>query len=277
MWDTMKAWRQFRLIICILVSIFLIAPMLVVVIVSFSSAAFLTFPPPGLSFRWYEKLFTSPYWLSTLATTISVTLPSSFLATALGTAAAVGLSRANFVGKSLISALLVAPIVVPLVIVGASLYLAFGIVDLNGSLLGLIIAHVVLTTPYVVTTVLAVLNTFDQRLEHASLTLGANMWTTFRRITLPIILPGVLSGFMFAVVTSFDELVVSTFISSPTVRPVAVQMWSDVRGDVDPTISAIGTMMFVISLAGLALSLYLGRSGLETTGFSKAVKADGEA
>jgi len=124
-------------------------------------------------------------------------------------------------------------------------------VGLFGTLSGLIVAHAVLTVPYVVATVSGTLIMVDKRLEQAALTLGASPWKTFRRVTLPLILPAVLSGLVFAMVVSFDELVVSLFISTPAVRPVTVEMWSNVRGAVDPTIAAVATVLFTVSLAAL--------------------------
>jgi putative spermidine/putrescine transport system permease protein len=142
-------------------------------------------------------------------------------------------------------------VVVPVIITAAAMFGVFRGFGLYGTLAGLIIAHTVLTIPYVVTTVLGSLHMVDEQLENAALTLGATRWSAFWRVVFPLILPAVLSGFLFAMIISFDELVVSMFISSPTLRPVTVQMWSDIRGDVDPTISAIGTVLFLFSLLAL--------------------------
>jgi len=154
-----------------------------------------------------------------------------------------------------------APIVVPVIIIAAATYGLFQIWSLNGTLLGFVLAHTVLTVPYVTSTVLASLEMVDEGYGKAALTLGASPWTVFRRIVFPLILPGVLSGLLFAMVISFDELVVSLFIGSPTFRPVTVQMWSDVTGDVDPTIAAIGTLLFLFSLLVLLLEAATRRSG----------------
>jgi putative spermidine/putrescine transport system permease protein len=153
-----------------------------------------------------------------------------------------------------------APIVIPVIIIAAATYGSFQIWSLNGTLLGFVLAHTMLTVPYVTSTVLASLEMVDERYEKAALTLGAPPWTVFRRIVFPLILPGVLSGLLFAMVISFDELVVSLFIGSPTFRPVTVQMWSDVTGDVDPTIAAIGTLLFFFSLLVLLLEAVTRRS-----------------
>jgi putative spermidine/putrescine transport system permease protein len=253
-------WTVVRIAVCTLIVAYLIAPMIIVLIISFSSAPFLTFPPPGFSLQWYGKLFGDPDWLGSLITSVQIMLPTGIIATALGTAAAVGIARGRFPGASVISSLLMAPLVVPVIITAAALFGLFGDLGLNGTLGGLILAHTVLTIPYVVATVLGSLRTIDEQLENAALTLGATYWSAFWRVVFPLILPAVLSGCLFAMIISFDELVVSLFISSPTLRPVTVKMWSDILGDVNPTISAIGSVIFLFSLVVLlAESLLRGR------------------
>ena len=233
--------------------------MVIVVIVSFSSAQFLTFPPPSLSLQWYQKLFGSPVWIDTLSTSIMIMLPSALIATAIGTAAAVGFARSRFPGAALLAGLVMAPLVVPVIITAAAMLAVFRHWRLQGTVFGLVFAHATLATPYVVFTVLAALRLVDDQLENAAMTLGATRWRAFWRVTFPLILPAVLSGLLFAMVISFDELVVSIFLSSPTVRPVSVQMWSDVRGEVDPTIAAIGSVVLAFSVAALLLDTVLRR------------------
>src|SRR3954466_1808916 len=182
--------------------------MLIVIIISFSSAHFLTFPPPGYSLQWYHKLFGDPAWLNSLLVSMQIIVPTGLLATALGTAAALGLSRGEFPGKRIVTGLLMAPIAVPVIIIAAGTYGAFRVWELNGTFFGFVLAHTVLTVPYVTSTVLASLEMVDERYEKAALTLGAPPWTVFRRIVFPLIVPGVLSGLLFAMVISFDELVV---------------------------------------------------------------------
>jgi putative spermidine/putrescine transport system permease protein len=249
-----------------LLAVYMLVPMFVVVVISFSSAAFLHFPPPGFSLQWYRRLFDNEAWTSSLVVSAEVTVPVALLATVLGTAAAVGLARSRFPGTAVIGAVLMAPIVVPVIIIAAAVYTLFQSWGINGTLHGLIVAHTMLTTPYVVATVRGAMETVDRSLEQAALTLGATPWRGFWRVTFPLILPGVLSGLLFAMVVSFDELIVSMFISTPEVRPVTVQMWSDVRGAVDPTISAIATLLlvfsFVVLLAEAALRHRRARQGL---------------
>jgi putative spermidine/putrescine transport system permease protein len=256
-WRSDRIWSSLRAAICVLVAIYMLAPMIVVVVISFSSAAFLRFPPPGLSLQWYRHLLATPAWTNSLLTSIEIMLPAGLLATALGTAAAVGLSRARFFGAAFVGALLMAPMVVPVIITAAAVFIVFQAWGLYGTLQGLILAHTLLTVPYVMANVRGAMETVDHQLEQAALTLGATPWRGFWRVTFPLIRPGVLSGLLFAMVVSFDELIVSLFISTPEVRPVTVQMWSDVRGAVDPTISAIATVLFAVSfLLLLADSLF---------------------
>jgi putative spermidine/putrescine transport system permease protein len=253
-------WAVARAVVCALIVVYLIAPMIIVLIISFSSAPFLTFPPPGFSLQWYRKLFGQGDWLDALITSAQIMLPTGIIATVLGTAAAVGIARGRFPGASIVTGLLMAPVVVPVIITAAAMFGVFRGFGLYGTLTGLILAHTVLTIPYVVTTVLASLHMVDEQLENAALTLGATHWSAFWRVVFPLILPAILSGFLFAMVISFDEVIVSIFISSPTLRPVTVQMWSDIRGDINPTISAIGTVLFLFSLVVLlAESLLRGR------------------
>jgi putative spermidine/putrescine transport system permease protein len=254
-----RVWPWVRAILCLAIIIFLILPMVIVVIVSFSSAPFLTFPPPGLSLQWYRKLASLPVWFDAISTSAKIMIPSALIATAAGTAAAVGLARGNIPGARVIASLIMAPMVVPVIITAAAMLGVFRGWGLQGTISGLVCAHATLAIPYVVFTVLAAMRLVDQQLENAALTLGATPWRVFWRVTFPLILPAVLSGLLFAMVISFDELVVSIFLSSPTVRPVTVQMWSDVRGDVDPTIAAIGALLLAFSIGVLLLETILNR------------------
>jgi putative spermidine/putrescine transport system permease protein len=254
-----RVWPFLHAGVCLAIIIFLISPMVIVVIVSFSSAPFLTFPPPGLSLQWYRKLASLPVWLDAISTSATIMVPSALIATSAGTAAAVGLARGRIPGAGVIASLIMAPMVVPVIITAAAMLGVFRAWGLQGTLLGLILAHATLAIPYVVFTVLAAMRLVDDQLESAALTLGATRWRAFWRVTFPLILPAVLSGLLFAMVISFDELVVSIFLSSPTVRPVTVQMWSDVRGDVDPTIAAIGALLLAFSVGVLLLEAVLNR------------------
>jgi putative spermidine/putrescine transport system permease protein len=255
--DGMGLWRTLRGGACVLIALYLLAPLVIVVIISFSSAPFLRFPPPGLSLRWYHRLLSDPSWLDAIGNSITVLIPASILATLLGTSAAYGLVRGRIPGASIVFACLMLPIVVPAIITAAALYGVYARVGLNGTITGLVIGHTILITPYVVATVGAALRTLDPTLENAAATLGAPPWAGFRRVTLPLILPSILSGLLFAMVVSFDELLVSLFVSTARTRTVPVLMWSNVRGDFDPTIAAIATLSFGLAVLALLLELAL--------------------
>ncbi len=249
--DGLAPWRALRTAVCTLVGLYILAPLVIVVIISFSAAEFLKFPPPGLSWRWYDNLFSDPDWLAAISVSLKVMIPAACLSTMLGTAASYGLIRGRVPGGSLVMGVLMLPIIVPGILTAAALFGVYSGLGLNGTLTGLIAGHTVLTLPYVVATVGATLRTLDARLEDAAATMGAPPWYAFRRVTLPLLAPAVLSGLLFAMVTSFDELIVSLFISTARVRPVAVQMWSNIRGDFDPTIAAIATLCFLFAFAAL--------------------------
>lgn len=249
--DGLGGWRVLRGGVCVLVALYMLAPLAIVLIVSFSAAPFLQFPPPGLSLRWYRSLFADPAWIDSIWTSVQILVPASLLATVIGTAAAYALVRGRIPGATAILACLMLPLVVPAIITAAALFGLYRGLGLNGTLTGLIIGHLVLTLPYVVAVVGAGLRGLDPRLDDAAATLGAAPWPVFRRITLPLVLPSVISGLLFAMVVSFDELIVSLFVSSARVRPVAVQMWSNLRGDFDPTIAAIASLAFLFALLAL--------------------------
>jgi putative spermidine/putrescine transport system permease protein len=248
--------------VCCIVAVWLLAPLAVVVVISFSSAPFLQFPPPGLSLTWYVQLFSTPAWTRALLVSVEIMVPAALCATILGTAAAYALVRGRVPGARLIMACLMLPLVVPGMITAAALFGVYRGLGLNGTLGGLIIGHTVLCLPYVVATVTAALRVQDGRLEDAAATLGATPWAAFRRITLPLVLPAVLSSLLVAMILTFDELIVSLFVSSARVRPVAVQMWSNLLGDFDPTIAAIASVCFLVALLVLLgdLALRAGRN-----------------
>jgi putative spermidine/putrescine transport system permease protein len=253
--DGMTPWRLLRGTLVVMVAVFLLAPLAVVVIISFSSAPFLQFPPPGFSLRWYAVLFSTPAWTNALWVSVQLMVPSSILATVLGTAASLGLVRGRVPGAAFITACLMLPIIVPGMITAAALFGIYRGLGLNGTLAGLIIGHTVLNIPYVVATVSSALRVQDAQLEQAAATLGAPPWATFRHVTLPLIMPAVLSSLLIAMILSFDELIVSLFVSSARVRPVAVQMWSNLLGDFDPTIAAIASVCFLFALLVMAADL----------------------
>ena len=238
---------------CGLVGVWLLAPMLVVLPMGLTERRSLSFPPQDWSLRWYRNFFTSPEWYDALVTSLEIAVLVTLLATLLGTACAFALVRGRFPGRAAINALLLAPLVVPVVIVAIAVFAAFLRWRLSGTVPGFVLAHTALAIPFVIITVSSSLRTFDVRLELAAANLGAGPWRTFRQVTLPLILPGVLSGALFAFITSFDEVVVALFLSSSDVRTLPVQMFTSVTREVDPTIAAASTMILCLTTALLVL------------------------
>lgn len=227
--------------------VFLLLPILVIVPLSFSASSFLAYPMPGWSLQWYQNLFTSSDWARAAKNSFIVAPAATLLATALGTLTAVGLARVQFPGKGLLMSVLIAPMVVPIVVVGVACYLFFARIGLADTYTGLIIVHAALGAPFVVTTVLATLQSFNHNLVRASLSLGAGPVQTFFRVTLPVIAPGVISGALFAFATSFDEVVVTLFIAGPEQVTLPRQMFTGIRENINPTIAAVATLLTIFT------------------------------
>lgn len=234
-----------------LVLLYLIFPVFIVAPVSFSSAKYLQFPPPGWSLQWYQNYFERPGWVPATFVSIRVAIITTILATTLGTAASLALVRGRFPGKGAVNSFLVSPLVVPGIIVAIGVYFFYAQVRLVGNPLALALAHTALALPFVVTNVTATLHGFDERLEYAAMNLGANRWQTFRRVTLPIIRPGVFAGALFAFITSFDELIVALFVSGTGAVTLPRKMWDSLRQEIDPTIAAVSTVLVVVSIVVL--------------------------
>jgi len=235
-----------------LVLVFLMAPVLVIIPLSFNAEPYFTYPMPGWSTRWYEAIFTGPEWRTALFNSVVVATAATALATSLGTLAALGLSRRDFPARGLVMGVLISPMVVPLVITAVGIYFFYARIGLAHSLTGLVVAHTVLATPFVVITVTAALSKLDVRLPQAAASLGAPPRLVFWRVTFPLILPGVLSGALFAFVTSFDEVVVVLFLAGPEQRTLPRQMWSGIREQISPAILALATLLTLLSICLLA-------------------------
>lgn len=254
--------------LAVLTLLYLVLPVLAIVPLSFSSSTFLVYPIPGWSLRWYQNLVMSDEWRMAAKNSFIVGPAATLVATVLGTLAAIGITKADFRGKALLMAVLISPMIVPVVVVGVGMYLFFAPLGLANTYLGLILAHAALGVPFVVTTVSATLQGFNYNLVRASLSLGANPVTTFFRITLPVIAPGVISGALFAFATSFDEVVVTLFLAGADQTTLPRQMFTGIRENISPTIAALATILIVFSTCLLlALEWLRGRNA------ARAVKA----
>jgi putative spermidine/putrescine transport system permease protein len=257
------SWRQPRRLLLLalgaLTVFFLMAPTLVVVPMSITASNSLTFPPEGFSTRWYEKMLTDPQWSSGFINSAQVASLTAVLATVLGTLAALGTVRGRFPGKSAVNALVLSPLIVPVIIIAIGMFSLFVRWKITGSIVGLVLAHTALAVPFVVINVATSLRTIDRNLELAAMNLGADPLRTFRRVTLPLILPGVLAGGLFAFITSWDEVVVSIFLTTARFRTLPVEMWEQVRQVVDPTVAAVATTLLAVTTSLLLLILVVRR------------------
>jgi putative spermidine/putrescine transport system permease protein len=244
-----------------LVLVFLVAPIVIIVPLSFSSGSFFYYPLPGFSMRWYQDFFASSFWLPSVWNSLIVGTAATLLATLLGTLSALGIWRTRFPGQGLLLAVLISPMVVPVIIVAVGVYFAFAPLGLTDGYAGLILAHTTLAAPFVVVTVLATLAGFDRSLLRAAASLGARPVTTFRRVTLPLILPGVLSGAVFAFAASFDEVVVALLIAGPGQRTLPRQMFAGINDNISLTITAAATMLIALSLGFMVFVSWLRRRG----------------
>lgn len=240
---------------------FLILPIVIIVPLSFNSEPFfsftegmLTFQPGAYSLRWYEEILENPNWILAIKNSFIIGIFATILATTLGTIAAVGLASPDMPFKRTITALMLSPMIVPLIIIAAGMFFFYTRFNLVGTYLGLIIAHAALGVPFVIVTVTATLAGFDRSLYNAGVGLGASPARAFRDVVLPIIRPGVIAGGLFAFVTSFDEVVLVLFLAGPDQRTIPRQMFSGLREQINPTILAVATLLVIVSI-GLLLTL----------------------
>ncbi len=245
---------------------FLVLPILAIIPLSFNPVPYFTYPLEGFSWRWYNEIFgdspTARAWQSSILNSVIIAAGATSISVTLGTLAALGLFRASFWGKNLIWAFFMSPLVIPIIVTATGIYYVYSQVGLANSLLGIILAHAVLGVPFVVITVSASLQGFDHTLMRAGLILGASHFRVFRKITLPIIAPGVISGGLFAFVTSWDDIVVVLFLASAEQHTVPRRMWSGLRDQISPTIIAAAALLTLTSIIlMLTVNLLRRRSG----------------
>ncbi|MBX3598306.1 MAG: ABC transporter permease [Rhizobiaceae bacterium] len=247
-----------------LVLIFLMAPVVAIIPLSFNSEPFLTYPLAGFSLRWYAAVFNSPEWMNALKSSLIVGIATVAISTPLGTLAAFALVRRKMPQAQLFMGILMLPMAMPLVVVALALYIFLTRIGLANSYTGLILAHTVLATPFVLVSVTATLAGFDFGLVRAASSLGARPWVAFRRVTLPLVMPGVATGAVFAFITSWDEVVVALFVAGPGQRTLPRQMFAGLREHLDPSIMVVATIMIVISVLLVGLGFVLRRRAART-------------
>jgi putative spermidine/putrescine transport system permease protein len=292
-----KIWHYVFLLFCAAVFIFLIAPILIIIPLSFNAEPYFTFSdgmlafdPNAFSLRWYKDiafngmaapnaeineswwadLWNNSQWFRAARNSLLIAFASTIVATVLGTLAALGLSRPEMPYRSLITSLLISPLIVPLVITATGMFFFYSQINLAQTYLGIILAHATLGIPFVIITVTATLTGFDRSLIRASESLGANSWTTFSQVIMPLILPGMISGALFAFITSLDEIVAVLFLADVDQRTIPRQMWSGIREQISPTILAVATLLVVMSIALLTVVELLRRRTERLRGLSPA-------
>jgi putative spermidine/putrescine transport system permease protein len=244
-----------------LVCAYLVLPTLAVIPVSFTASDYITFPPQGFSARWYLAFVGEGAWRNASITSLLVAIGSTVSATVIGTSAAIGLRRLTALIARVVIWLFLLPIIIPSIIIAVALYRAFAELGIVGTKLGLVVAHTIITFPFVVINVSAVLQKMDWRMVDAARSLGASPRVAFWKVTLPTILPGVLAGAVFAFLTSFDEVVVALFISGVDSITLPVQMWNGIRFEVSPAVAAASSILLVLSILFLLASSWLRQRG----------------
>ena len=244
-----------------LVAVYLLVPTLIVIPASFSSSPFLDFPPPGWSLRWYDNFFGDPNWTNAAIHSIEVAIAVTVLAVVMGTAAAFALVRWRGKGSAIAKGIISLPLIVPVIIYAVGFFGLLSQTPLMGTLTGLALAQTALALPFVVVNVSAPLARLDRNQEKAARSLGASATRSFRDIVLPQIRPGVFAGALFAFLTSFIEVVMAMFLTTPATQTLPVQMWSGIRLDIDPTIAAAASLLLAASTVVMLISAFLSKEG----------------
>lgn len=293
-----RVWYYTFRTICVMIFVFLVAPIIIVIPLSFNAEPYFTFTkkmlefdPSGYSLRWYDLLLTHPNvpenvprdsawwarvwneaaWVNAAKNSVIIGFFATLLATFLGTLAALGLSRPEMPYRRSIMAILISPMIVPVIIVTLGLFFFYSEIEINKwgiPYLGVIMAHATLGIPFVIITVTATLSGFDHSLSRASASLGATPSTTFFKVIMPLITPGMVSGALFAFVTSFDEVVVVLFVGANDEQTIPRQMWTGIREAISPAILSVATLLVIVSIGLLAMVEVLRRRSERLRGVS---------
>ena len=250
-----RTWHYGFHTYCGLVFVFLLAPLIAIIPLSFNAEPYFTFSkemvnldPEAYSLRWYKDIIHNKQWLHSAKNSIIIAFFATILATTLGTVAALGLSQSYMPFRVAIMGLLISPMIVPLIISAAGMFFFYSKIGLSQTMVGLILAHAALGTPFVVITVTATLIGFDHSLTRAAASLGSNPTNTFFKVIMPLVTPGMISGALFAFITSFDEVVVVFFLAGFEQRTIPRQMWAGIREQISPTILAVATLLVLLSI-----------------------------
>ena len=242
-----------------LIAAFLVLPIMAIVPAAFSAQSFIRLPPETWSLRWWGTFFNDASWRLTLLVSLEVAAITTVVSVLAGTAAALGIARCGARSRAVLTGLFLGPVVTPAIVLAVAMYSMARATGLVGTLTALVVAHTVLALPFVVLNVGVSLDGLDRRLQLAAAGLGAGDFHIFRSVTLPLILPGVVGGAVFAFVTSFDEVVLSIFLAGPTVKTLPVRIWEEVRVEYTPVVAVGATVMLALALAAAGANRVLTR------------------
>jgi ABC-type spermidine/putrescine transport system permease subunit II len=243
-----------------LVLAFLLLPLVIIVPTSFSASAYMEFPPRGLSLQWYRNYFASRAWIEPTLLSVRVAALTAMLSTIVGTLAAIGIARGRFHGRRVLEFFLLSPMIVPVIVFAIGCYFLFARLKLIDTPAALYLSHSIVATPLVVIIVGAALRTFDRSVEQAARSLGAGYARALWYVTIPILRPAILSAAAFAFLTSFDEVVLSVFLGGPEAMTLPKRMWDNVRHEIDPTITAVASILIAGSIVLLTVAELLRRA-----------------
>ncbi|MFN2746571.1 MULTISPECIES: ABC transporter permease [Bacillus] len=247
-WIDLSVWSA-----GLFVYLFLSLPVFVIALSAFSPSEYPQFPPAGFSLRWFAGIFANDEWMDSIWISCLLLAIVTPLTVMFGTAASYALARLEFPGKHALQAFILSPLMIPQIVLGVALLYLFTMMGINGSVTGLVIGHMLISLPYVVRTVGVSVANLDPKLELASMSLGASPLQTFLKVSLPLMKPGIMAGAVFSAVTSFGEISISLFVSSPTVTPVPVRTFSYIDQTFDPSVNAISVIFIVISVVALII------------------------
>lgn len=247
----MKA-KQFLSIYHYALVIFLLSPVVIVILVSFTPQTYLQVPLTKFSLRWYRAILKHPEFISAFFNSFYLAMTVSLISATLGTLGSFAIARYRFPGREFLNALFLSPLMVPMVVIGVGALQILSLLHLAGSFIGMVLAHVVITVPYMVRTMLASFAGFDRNLELAAMNLGANWLETFRRVTLPIVSPGLLAGTIFSFIVSFDDLTVALFVTGPKMVTLPIRIYAHIEYYTDPLVAAISS-----SIVGMTIIIIL--------------------
>jgi putative spermidine/putrescine transport system permease protein len=251
--DRLGSWRWILVSIGVLVVLFLLLPIIFIAALSFGDSQWLIFPPPGWTLHWYRQLFTDSTWIDALFNSAKVAVMVTILSVTLGLLAALALTRGKFVGRNVLQTFCLTPMVLPVVVLAVALYAFFLRLGLNGTVTGFVLGHLIIALPFSIITISNSLASFDISLEEAAQICGASPLQVKLRVTLPSIRLGLFAAAIFSFLVSWDEVVLSIFMASPTLRTLPVLIWSTLRQDLTPVIAAASTLLIGITVVMMLL------------------------